>query len=170
MVLEGFYKSKLQDSVQLQTVLALYEHQKIRHNEQPSCSRLKTSARRHIGQTMRTRNDRARNEIVGRGAVTKSQKREESQRGQESGRMRSVESNWKVDQRQEGQSSSPAPNAKAQPDGKIPSKSWNKMQDSVSKWRRCTNPSCNFWHPPVCLSYKSESGCTHGKRMPIPTR
>ena len=30
MVLEGSYKSKLQDSVQLQTVLALYEEKNIR--------------------------------------------------------------------------------------------------------------------------------------------
>ena len=24
------------------------------------------------------------------------------------------------------------------------------------------NPSCKFWHPPVCLNYKSERGCVHG--------
>ena len=30
-VLEGLYKSKLQDSVQLQTVLALYEQENIRN-------------------------------------------------------------------------------------------------------------------------------------------
>ena len=37
-------------------------------------SRLKTTVRRHIDQRMRTRNFRARSEIVERGAVTKSQK------------------------------------------------------------------------------------------------
>ena len=74
MVLVGSYRSKLQDSVQLQTVLALYEQENIRNNEQPSYSRLKTSVRRHIDQTMRTRNFRAQNEIVERGPVTKSQK------------------------------------------------------------------------------------------------
>ena len=56
MVLEGQYRSKLQDSVQLQTVLALCEQDNIRNNEQPSCSRLKTSERRHVDQTTRTRN------------------------------------------------------------------------------------------------------------------
>ena len=56
MVLEGLYKSKLQDSVQLQTVLALHEQENIRNNEQSIYSRLKTSVRRHIDQTMRTRN------------------------------------------------------------------------------------------------------------------
>ena len=28
----------------------------------------------------------------------------------------------------------------------------------------CTEPSCDFWHPPVCLNHKSESGCKCGDR------
>ena len=54
MVLEGLYKSKLQDSVQLLTVLALYEQENIRNirnKEQPSYARLKTTVRRHVDQT-----------------------------------------------------------------------------------------------------------------------
>ena len=39
MVLEGLNQSKLQESVQLQTVVALYEQENIRNNEQPSYSR-----------------------------------------------------------------------------------------------------------------------------------
>ena len=74
MILEGFYKSKLQDSVQLQTVLALYDPETVRNNGQTSFSRLKTSARLHIDQMMRTENFRVRNEVVERGAVMKSQK------------------------------------------------------------------------------------------------
>ena len=50
MVLEGLYKSKLQDSVQRQTTLANYEQEKIRNNEQPNYSRLKIAVRRHIDQ------------------------------------------------------------------------------------------------------------------------
>ena len=30
--------------------------------------------------------------------------------------------------------------------------------------RACTYPSCNFWHPPVCLNYESESGCKYGDK------
>ena len=56
MVLEGLYKSKLKDSVQLQTVLALYDQETVRNNEKPSYSRLKTCVRLHVDQTMRTRN------------------------------------------------------------------------------------------------------------------
>ena len=66
LVLEGLFKSKVLDSVQLQTVLALYEQENIRNIEQPNCARLKTSVRRHIDQTMRTRNLRVRNEVVER--------------------------------------------------------------------------------------------------------
>ena len=51
MVLEGSYKSTLQDSVQLQSVLALYDQETIRNNWQPSYSRLKTAVRLHIDKT-----------------------------------------------------------------------------------------------------------------------
>ena len=30
---------------------------------------------------------------------------------------------------------------------------------------QCTNSSCNYWHPPVCLNYKSETGCAYGKKF-----
>ena len=36
VILEGLYKSKLQDSVQLQTVLALYDQETVRSNGQSS--------------------------------------------------------------------------------------------------------------------------------------
>ena len=74
VILEGLYKSKLQDSVQLQTVLALYDQEAVRNNGQTSYLRLKTSVKLHIDQMMRTRDIRVRNEVVERGSVTKSQK------------------------------------------------------------------------------------------------
>ena len=43
MVLEGLYKSNLQDYVQLQTVLAMGELENIRNTGQTSCSSLKTT-------------------------------------------------------------------------------------------------------------------------------
>ena len=45
MVLEGLYMSKLQDSVQLQTVLALYDQETVRNNGQTRYWRLRTSVR-----------------------------------------------------------------------------------------------------------------------------
>ena len=64
----------IRDSVQFQTVLALYERENIRSNEQPSHSRVKTSVTRHVDQMVRTRNFKARNERIGTGVVTRSQK------------------------------------------------------------------------------------------------
>ena len=74
MILEGLYKSKLQNSVQLQTVVALYDQEAVRNKGKPNESHLKRSVKVHICQMMRTRNFRVRHEIVERGSVTKSQK------------------------------------------------------------------------------------------------
>ena len=82
-VLEGLYKSKLQDSVQLHTVLALSEQENIRNNEQPSYSRLKTSVSRHIDQTQRTRNFRGPERKSRKRSSNQESKREKSQRGED---------------------------------------------------------------------------------------
>ena len=73
VILEGLYKSKLQDSAQLQTVLALYDLETARNSGKPNYSQLKTAVKLHIDQMVRTRNFRVRNDVVERGAVTKSQ-------------------------------------------------------------------------------------------------
>ena len=80
VILEGLYKSKLQDAVQHQTVLALYDQETARDNGQPNYSRLKTALKLHIDQMMRTRKIRVRSDVVERGSVTRSQKRKESLR------------------------------------------------------------------------------------------
>ena len=68
------WRHNIRNSVQLQTVLALYERENFRSNEQPSCSRVKTSVTRHVDQMVWTRNFKALNERIGTGVVTKSQK------------------------------------------------------------------------------------------------
>ena len=75
VILEGLCKLKLQDSVQLQTVLALYDQETVRNSGLTSYLRLKTSVELHIDQMMRNRNFRVWSEVVVRGAVTKSEKR-----------------------------------------------------------------------------------------------
>ena len=140
--MEGLYKSKLQASIQLQSVLALYDQETVRNNGQPSDPRLKTSVRLHIDQTIITRNFRVRNEIVERGAVTKSQKGKKAYVERKVGECYQWKANGQCSkedsctfrhdlasgnsggaQRREGRSSSPAPNSKANTDGEIPSKS-----------------------------------------------
>ena len=73
MILEGLYKSKLENSVQLQTVMALYD-QETAGNKEPNYHQLKTAVRLHVDQMMNTRNFRVRSDVVERGSVTKSQK------------------------------------------------------------------------------------------------
>ena len=97
-ILEGLYKSKLQDFVQLHTVLALYDQETARSKE-PNSQQLKTAAKLHIDQMMRTRNFRVRSDCCGKGISHQESKRKESVRWKESGRVFSVESTWTMFQR-----------------------------------------------------------------------
>ena len=36
-----------------------------------------------------------------------------------------------------------------------------------AKWKKCTNPSCNYRHPPVCQNYISETVCRSGRSCAI---
>ena len=63
MILEALYKSKVEDSVQFQTVIALYDQETARTKE-PNYHKLKTAIKLHIDQTMRTRNFRVRSDVV----------------------------------------------------------------------------------------------------------
>ena len=69
MILEGMYKSKLQNSAQLQTVLALYDQETARNKGKPNYSQLETAVKLHVDQMMRIRNFRVRNDVVERGSV-----------------------------------------------------------------------------------------------------
>ena len=73
-ILEGLYKSKLQNSGQLRTVMALSDQEVARNNGTPNYQQLKTAVKLQIDQMMRNRNFEARNDVVERGSVTKSQK------------------------------------------------------------------------------------------------
>ena len=113
-------------------------------------------------------------------------KRDKSHRWQESGRECSQ---WKANlQCSRGDSCSSShgsnrgkkvqacslvPIAQSQTDERKPSKGFGPRGESVSgrkgrkpckkiiKWK-CTDPSCDYWHPPVCQNYMSETGCIYG--------
>ena len=76
-ILEGLYKSKLQNSVQLQTVLALYDQETARSKE-PNNQQSKTAVKLHFDLMMWTRNFRVRNDVAENGSVTKRQKRKKA--------------------------------------------------------------------------------------------
>ena len=81
VILEGLFLSKLQDSIQLQAVLALYDQETVRNNGQTD--KLQAAVKLQTDQMMRTPNFRVRNEVVERGGVTlwnQESKRKESLR------------------------------------------------------------------------------------------
>ena len=94
MILEGLYKSKFQESAQLQTVLALYDQEPVPNGGQPNYQRLKMCEKLHIDQTLRNKNFKIRNEVVEGGAVTESCIGKKTFVERKSGRMPSVESKW----------------------------------------------------------------------------
>ena len=71
-VLQGLYKVKIRESVQLQTAWAMYDQEIDRNLAMPSCQRLKTMVRLHIDQMIRARNFSARNERMETGVLVKS--------------------------------------------------------------------------------------------------
>ena len=143
---------------------------------------------------MRTRNFRVRNDVVERRSVTTSQKGKKAHverkvgecfqwnaHGQCSKRYScsfshhtQASGNSVERQRRKGRSSSPASHSKAkQTDGegqKSSTGSGKKEENSLDKseipcrFKFCKNPSCKFWHPPVCQNYKSEKGCVYGNK------
>ena len=74
-------------------MLALYDQEVARNKGKPNYSQLKTAVKLHIDQMMRTRNFRVRNEVVGRGAVTKSSNRKKAYVVKKVG-VFSVEGTW----------------------------------------------------------------------------
>ena len=143
---------------------------------------------------IRNHNFRVRNDVVERGSVTKSQKENkacvekkviECFQWKAHGQCSTGDScsfshdplasgNKGNGQGRKGRSSSPASHSKAKrTDGeehKSSQGSGNKQENSREKseipcrFKLCKNPSCGFWHPPVCLNYKSERGCIHGDK------
>ena len=97
MIREGLYKSKLDNSIQLQTVMALYDQDTARTKE-PNYHNLKTAVTLHTDQMVRTRNFRVRSDVVERGSVTKSQKGKKACVERQVG-VFSVEGTWTMFQR-----------------------------------------------------------------------
>ena len=75
-ILEGLFKSNLQNSVQLRTAMALYDQEVARNNGTPNYQQLKTAVKLHIDQMMRNRNFRGQGDVEERGSVTTGHKGE----------------------------------------------------------------------------------------------
>ena len=124
-------------------------------------SKFEDHARRHIDQMIRTRNFKARNERFETSVLVRSQKGE-IQRWEESGR---VISGRQLDSVQEETLVVSATDRIVDRKHNRPlllQKRGHRLTCRQSLKGKCTAPSCNFWHPPVCQNYQSESGCKVG--------
>ena len=131
-------------TVQLRTVMAWYEQEIDQARAAPSCQRLKTVAKRHMEQMIRTRNFRARNERIETGVSAKSHGRShvgvERRIGKcyqwkatgQCSRGDSCSFSHGSDRAQHAQSSSPAPKTQAQIDGRKLPKGIRSRADSPS--------------------------------------
>ena len=170
-------------------MLALYDPETVRNKKQTSYSRLKTSVRLFYDQKMRSRNLKARNDMIHGGVVTRSRKENRANverkvgdcwqwqatgqcsKGDSCGFHHGVRASGNGSElhKQKERTSSPAPNSKATKDGKGKSsdekdgKSVDKRNKIPCQWRNCTNPSCSYRHPPVCQNCISQIGCRYGK-------
>ena len=184
VILEGLYKSKLQDSCQHQTVLDLYDQELFRNTGQPNYSRLQATEKLHIDQMMRTRYFSVG---VERGSVTRSKKKErkptlrgkwenyfhwKAQRKCSKGDACSFRhdlafGNSGGGQRLRGRSSSPAPNSKAkQTDGEAGNKeeSSDRRSQIVCRYWKCqkTNRVSSGIFP--CVRSQVWKVCTYGDK------
>ena len=91
---------RIQVSVQLQTVSALYDQETNRNSGQSTFQRLKTSGWLHIDQTMRAQNIRAWKETVEREGASKSRKWKKAYVERKVGECRQRETMFKRRQRQ----------------------------------------------------------------------
>ena len=174
---ESLYNLRVRESDQLKTVLELYDmeiHQK-----------LKTMVERSIDQRLRLRNSDARNERIEKGAVVTSRR---ALSGIEGGKGMCCQ--WKEkgecskgDQcsfRHESNDHAPKPTPKAAPPsepsmtrgGSASRKRSVRGRSQTDRFLRqpckyylkgfCTRSLCEYWHPPECPFYKTESGCKAG--------
>ena len=175
--LEGLYKSKLQDSVQLQTVVALHDQKTIRNNGQPSYSRHQSD------YMIRTRNFRVPNEIAEKGATSKSR---EGKRAYVERKLETAFSGSKTDsvpnethvvspmilyletctrvREEKDDRLFPAPDTKAKTDAQELFKSsgsrgqspWRGRERFPCRSTNCEVSSCRYMQPPVCQNSLSE--------------
>ena len=79
----------------------------------------------------------------------------------------SVSGNTYESHRRKDQSSSPAPDTEGKTDGQKQLKRSGSRGQSLSRGKgrflclkNCDDPSCDYWHPPMCQNYLSENGCS----------
>ena len=144
-ILEGLYKSKLQNSVQLQTVL------RVKKGRQPTLRGQWESvfSGRHMDNVPKE------TPVV---SVTKSKtlETEDKVRGDKDDRL--LLHPIRRQNRQTARDRNP------NMDQAVNRKNWLDMSEIPCRFRFCKNPSRKCWHPPVCLNFRSEKACVRGDK------
>ena len=180
VILEGLYKSKLQESAQLQTVLAMYDQETARNSGKPNYSQLKTAVKLHIDQMMR-KNSKLQGSVLWKEDQSPRVKKEKqlTLRGKwesvfsgrhmdnvsEETHAASVMAQWALetvalarDEKDDRLLPHPIRRQRLTARDKKPSKESGNYEESSSdkrseipcRFRICKYPSCEFGHPPVC--------------------
>ena len=185
-ILEGLYKLRIRESEKLKTVLELYNMEIHQMKAGPHYHRLKTMVKRSIEQNLRIKNFGARSGNFEKNALVKNQgtKQRERRTPGECWQWKANRQCSKGDNGSFRHDISERAN-KTQPN-LSPSSCTRKNERNVSRTRgprdqshsgrmfrlpckdylkgTCTNSSCEKWHPPECLFYKTENGCRFGEK------
>ena len=187
-VLESLYKLRIRTSDQLKTVSELYDMEIHQKTSMPNYQKLKTMVKRSIDQKLRLRNFDARHEKCETGAVVTSRR---GLSGIERGR--DICYQWKAKgQCSKGDQSSFESHDRAKPTPKTahpfePPTPGGRSASRTGSFRgrsqsgksnrqpcknflkgTCTKLPCDYWHPPECQFYKSETGCKFGAGRSFP--
>ena len=185
------YQLRIRESDQLKTVLELYDmeiHQKI---SVPNHQKLKTMVKRSIEQKLRLRNFEARHGRIESAAVVKNRKGIIVVEGGKGICHQWKEKGWcsqgdRCSFRHEAQDRAQKPEHTAATHSEPPASRGR----SVSRKRRirgksnhgsffrqpcryflkgsCTRTPCEYWHPPECQFYKTETVCKAGDKCLFP--
>ena len=184
-ILEGLYKSKLQNSAQLRTVMALYDQVVARNIGTPNYQQLKTAVKLKIDQMMRNWNFKARNDVVER-----SSPRFKRFKSMLRGKRESVFSVkhkdnvlkethvvsvmtffWLLetevvvrDENDDRLLLHPIQRQYRLTEKKATRRKVLTREVRSCVEKNCNDPSCKFWYLPVCLKYKSEKDCVYGDK------
>ena len=190
-VLEGLYVSKLQESSQPQTIMAVYNQDILLGGGKRDNHRLRMCVKLHIEQAQRSDNFRiqsentepcGRNQRKGAKFLYGSRSKGEScsflhsralgnrvttAEEVENARVSGLKPAVNNERRRNGkeQASYSVPTGKGQTD--VKSSTYLEASPATRAkilclWARCKRSSCGFRHPPVCRDYKSGNRCVHG--------
>ena len=181
-ILESLFSMRTRESDQLKTVLATYEQEIHQHLSQPNYQFLKTMVKRCMDPKIKARNFEAGNERIEPRVLVKTRKGKQDSTEMETKRMLPMESKRTVHKgkllavsatttvRVERKHNRPLllqsrrhkMTEEGLPTGRGPSRRKNQEPCRHYLEGNCTNPSCDYWHPPVCQHHKTESGQPEG--------